>query len=429
MSGTHPRIAAIFLLSRVLENRQTLDEALAQETRFSSLEGADRGLARAIVSASLRWIGLIDEIIRPFVTGRDFSQLDPAVQQALRIGVAQICILGTPSHAAVSETVEAVRSVEGAKKAGALINAVLRKVTPDAIDELDRPFDAIWPKAFQDHLHANLGREMSETLAEAATIIPPLDITCPRDAKLWAERLGGEQIGPVTVRLSEGVVEALPGYDAGNWWVQDIAATLPVELLAPKHGEAMLDLCAAPGGKTLQIAAKGAEVIALDRAAIRMRRVEENLKRTQLRAKCVVADATKWAAPHEFDGVLVDAPCSALGTLRRHPEGPWIKSIEDLARFPNIQTRLLASAADFVKPGGRLIYCVCTPLPAEGVDIVNAFLESHPEWSRSEITASELGPFASALTSSGDVLTLPGTLEQPGGSDAFFVSRLTRAEH
>lgn len=427
MSGTHPRIAAISLLTRVLEHRQTLDEALSQDGRFSALEGADRGLARAMVSATLRWLGLIDRVIKPHVTGRDFASLDPAVQQTLRIGVAQICVLETPVHAAVSETVEAVRSIEAARKAGGLINAVLRKIEPDALGALDAQADEIWSPGFRRFMQDALGEDVPSQIAEAATVIPPLDITCPRDAKLWAEKLGGEQIGPVTVRVSAANVEALPGYEAGNWWVQDVAATLPVQLLAPKRGEAILDMCAAPGGKTLQIAATGANVTALDRAAKRMRRVEQNLKRTQLTAKCVVGDANKWETDHQFDGVLLDAPCSALGTLRRHPEGPWIKTRTDVERFPEIQAKLLETAASHVVPDGRLVYCVCTPIPQEGVNVVDGFLAAHPEWVRDEVIPVSVPGFERCVTRKGDILTLPFGFTEPGGCDIFYVARLKRA--
>ena len=427
MSGTHPRIAAISLLTRVLEHRQTLDEALSQESRFTSLEGPDRGFARAMVSATLRWLGLIDTVIVPHVTGRKFADLDPAVKQSLRIGVAQICVLETPLHAAVSETVEAVRSVEGARKAGGLINAVLRKISSDDLASIEGPADAVWSQGFQRFMQSAVGADISGKIAQAATEIPPLDITCPRDAKLWAEKIGGEQIGPVTVRLSEGNVEALPGYEAGNWWVQDVAATLPVQILSPKRAENILDMCAAPGGKTLQIAATGANVTALDRAVKRMRRVEENLKRTRLSAKCVVGDVNNWDNDAVFDGVLLDAPCSALGTLRRHPEGPWIKTRSDVERFPDIQKKLLETASKRIAEGGRLVYCVCTPIPQEGREVVESFLAVNPEWRRDEILPAEVPGFEGAITEANDILTLPGTFNEPGGCDIFFIARLRRA--
>ena len=427
MSGLPSRIASVALLTRILDHRQTLDEALSQEERFSALEGPDRGFARAMTSAVLRYLGWIDTAIAPHVKGRAFEELDGDVSHVLRIGVAQICVLGTPLHAAVSETVESARYIDAARKAGGLINAVLRKIQPDTLEQLDMRPASVWPGAFCDMLDEMIGVEAADQLAGAALEIPPLDLTCPRDRKLWSERLGGLLIGPTSVRLSEGVVETLTGYEAGSWWVQDVAATLPVQVLSPQRGERVLDLCAAPGGKTLQLASSGADVTALDRAAKRMRRVEQNLKRTQLEAKCVVADATKWTPDTLFDAVLVDAPCSALGTLRRHPEGPWIKSASDLERFPDIQLKLLQSAAKMVKPGGRLVYCVCTPLPREGVALVDRFISETEGWSRKQIATDSLSGFENCVTSEGDLLTLPQSFDDPGGCDAFFICQLLRA--
>ena len=421
-----PRIAAVSLLTRILDHRQTLDEARSQDQRFSALEGPDRGFARAIVSAALRQLGQMDMVLASKVTGRNFEQLDPDVRNVLRVGAAQIMALKTPPHAAVSETVEAARGVEGARKAGGLINAVLRKLREDDLDVYDEDPMSVWPADFQNMMVKALGEEGAAQMARAERYQPPLDLTVPKDRKLYAERMGGEPVGPTSLRLAEGIVENLMGYEAGAWWVQDVAATLPVHVLSPQKGEAVLDMCAAPGGKTMQIAASGAETTAVDRAAKRMRLVEQNLKRTRLTAKCIAADATKWDAPAPFDAVLLDAPCSALGTLRRHPEGPWIKSEDDLARFPQIQARLIEAAANLVKPGGRMVYCVCTPLPREGVEIVEAFLAEHEDWSRAPVTGDDVPDFANAITEKGDVLTLPEATDIPDGCDVFYIARLER---
>ena len=426
MQQLSPRRVAVSLLVRILDHRQTLDEALAQDAGFSALEGSDRGFARAMVSAVLRWLGQLDKILARHVTGRDFYQLDPEVRHLLRVGAAQVCVLRTPIHAAVSETVETARAVDGARKAGGLINAVMRKLAPEDLETLNAPAVLVWPESFRTLMTEALGGANATALAESSLEPPPLDLTVLKDAKLWSEKLGGEQIGPTTVRLEEGVVETLTGYDTGNWWVQDVAATLPVQLLAPKKGEHILDVCAAPGGKTLQIAASGARVTALDRSSKRLRLVRENLKRTRLEAECIAADATKWTPDAPVDAVLLDAPCSALGTLRRHPESPWIKLAEDLERFPSIQARLLDAAAQMVKPGGRLVYCVCTPLPREGVEVVSAFLEANSEWSRAPMDPAGLSPFEGAVTPEGDIMTLPGTVDLARGHDVFFIATLQR---
>ncbi len=422
MKPTRP--ASVSLLIRILDQKQTLDEALAQDELFDRLEGSDRGFARIIVSETLRQLGQIDALLSRFVTGRPFDELDAEVKHILRIGAAQICLLQTPLHAAVSETVDAARAFEASRRAGGLINAVLRKITPKSLSEMDLPARSAWPNSFARLLETELGEEVAESVAAAMMQTPPLDLTMKSDAEVWADRLGGARIGPQTVRLGSGVVDSLPGYDAGDWWVQDVAATLPVHLLAPSRGERILDLCAAPGGKTLQIAASGAHTTAVDRSAKRLRLVSANLDRTGLEAQTFAADATKWESMVRYDGVLIDAPCSALGTLRRHPEGPWIKSISDLARFPTIQARLLESAAQRVKKGGRMVYCVCTPMPREGKAIVDGFLKAHPDWVREDVAAEEAGDFASAITPEGDLLTLPALFAERGGCDIFYIARL-----
>lgn len=426
MTAVPTRPAAVSLLVRVLDQGQTLDEALAQDELFESLTGADRGLARAIVSATLRHLGQINYLVSQRVEGRGFASLDPYVQHLLQIGAAQICILKTPVHAAVSETVDAARKFEGSRRAGGLVNAVLRKLKPDTLEQEKMPAVWAWPHWFQALMKEQIGPELSEQLALRMQETPPLDITVRSDAADWAERLGGEALTRSTVRLSSGVVEQMPGYDDGDWWVQDAAASLPVQLLAPKAGERILDMCAAPGGKTMQIASAGAKTWALDRSAKRLKLVEQNLKRTKLAAQCIAADAAKWESIISFDGVLIDAPCSALGTLRRHPEGPWVKRAEDIERFPGIQLRLLESASGRIKPNGRLVYCVCTPLPREGVEVVQNFLAKKPDWQISPITPEEAGIFASGLTQRGDLVTFPPLLAERGGCDAFYIARLEK---
>lgn len=419
------RPAAISLLIRVMDNRQTLDEALAQDEMYNSLEGSNRGLARAIASAALRYLGQLDMLIAGHITGRPYGEIEPTVRQVLRVGAAQICVLKTPVHAAVSETVEAARRFEASQRAGGLINAVLRKLTETSLEDMNLSAGTVWPEQFEDMMREALG-DHAEAIAAAMLSPPPLDLTLPKDRALFAEALEAEPLGPVSLRLEAGQVESLPGYEDGKWWVQDVAATLPVHFLNPVEGESILDLCAAPGGKTLQIATTGAHTTAIDRSAKRLQTVKNNLARTGLSADCYAADATKWESDALFDGVLIDAPCSALGTLRRHPEGPWIKLPEDMDRFPSIQARLLVSASRRVKPDGRMIYCVCTPLPREGVEIVNGFLNHFPDWERVPVTPEEAGDFAPAITLDGDVLTLPPLLADKGGCDVFYIARLKR---
>lgn len=427
MSGARSRVAAADLLTRVVDHLQTLDEALAQSEPYARLEGSDRGFARALASAVLRRLGHIDSVLDRHVSGRPFRSLDVGLRHLLRIGVAQIAILETPSHAAVGETVEAARFIPDAKRGGGLINAVLRKIRSDALDPYDdRPIE-VWPRAFQSFIIEALGEDLAERLARASFEQAPLDLSVKASPDRWSDELAAEPIFGNTLRLPSGVVEQLPGYESGDWWVQDAAASLPVQLLLnTASGMTALDLCAAPGGKTLQLAALGAEVTALDRSNKRLGIVRANLERTQLSAELHAADANKWTSDGQFDRVLIDAPCSALGTLRRHPEGPWIKSLDALGRFPDIQAKLLRSGASRVKPGGELVYCVCTPIPVEGVNQIDAFLSEVSDFERLPISGDEVGPFAPGITPNGDLVTSPSDLNDRGGADVFFMSRLQR---
>ena len=426
MSTQNTRSAAVSLLIRVLDHRQTLDEALSQDERFNALEGSDRGFARAIASAAIRQLGQIHTVLARHVKGRPYPQLDSEVRHVLCVGAAQICCLKTPLHAAVSETVDCARDFDGARRAGGLINAVLRKLGPDSLDDLQMPTISVWPRKFQQLLIDEIGSETADRLATAQLEAPPLDLTAKAERNTWAEELGGEPLGPNSIRLSGGNVEEMQGYDEGAWWVQDVAATLPVALLATAEKGRALDMCAAPGGKTLQLAALGFDVTAIDRSAKRLRLVEQNLQRTRLKAECIAADATKWTNETPLDAVLVDAPCSSLGTLRRHPESPWIKSPDDLARFPDIQFRLLQHAASLTADNGQLVYCVCTPLGREGLDVVSKFLAENPDWQRKPVAADEVPGFDKSITEHGDVLTLPPWETHNGGCDAFFMARLVK---
>jgi 16S rRNA (cytosine967-C5)-methyltransferase len=250
-----------------------------------------------------------------------------------------------------------------------------------------------------------------------------LHLTAARDPAALSALIGGPLLVSGSVEATGGAIEEIPGFADGQWWVQDQAAALPAKLLAAKPGERVLDLCAAPGGKTLQLAATGAAVTALDRSAPRLDRLHENLARTGLTAEVIVADGETWSPEAPFDKILLDAPCSALGTLRRHPEGAWIKTEADVARFPAVQARLLAAATRLLAPGGTLVYCVCSPIAAEGRDVVNAALTS-ASLIRVPVSATECPGFEDCITPEGDVLTLPGPARD---CDAFYIARLALA--
>lgn len=421
--GVASRLAAGALLIETLERKRTLDEALAATSSYANLKGPDRGFARALASAVLRQLGRLDIGLAPFLD-RPLSAATPDVRALLRLGAAQLWLLETPAHAAVGETVAAAKNLPGARRAAGFLNAVLRKASADRAAFDAAPLLAIWPDWLQAEMVESLGQAGAQRLAQAQLAAPDLHLSAKDPARTAAE-LGGTLLASGTIVLERGFDEALAGYEAGAWWVQDEAAALPASLLAPQAGEMVIDLCAAPGGKTLQLAAAGARVIAVDRSAPRLKRLRENLARTGLgdRVEIVTADAAAWRPETLADAILLDAPCSALGTLRRHPEGAWIKRPADLTRFPEIQARLLAAAREMLKPNARLIYCVCTPLRGEGEAVIEGALAGGG-WRRVPFSADEAGPFAASLTEAGDLLTLP---RREWTHDAFYLARLMPA--
>ena len=422
MSGARTRWLAARCIFETLNKRQTLDRTFETVKGLDDLSDSDRGFVRALVQAAFRELGRIDTLLGTLVD-RPFAELDPVVQALLRVGVVQSWRLGTPPHAAVAETVAAARTTPETGRASGLINAVLRRASEleAPLDEL--PPDAIWPKWLREGLAASLSEDDVRCLAVAQLDTPRLHLTA-KDPTRSADMLDADLLENGSLALPMGPVSGLPGYEAGEWWVQDAAATLPVRVLAPQPGERILDLCAAPGGKTMQIAAAGADVIALDRSESRLKRVVENLKRTRLseNIECVVGDGRTYQPDALFDGILLDAPCSAMGTLARQPEGSWIKQPGDIDRFPKVQGELLAAAHDLLKPGGRVVYCVCTPLAREGRDVVERELKRQT-WEPEPVRKDEAVGFEAALTAEGDLLTIPRLGDH---HDAFFVSRLRK---
>jgi 16S rRNA (cytosine967-C5)-methyltransferase len=420
MSGAESRLAASELLQLTLDKRRTLDEAMTLSDAYNDLEGSDRGFARAIASSALRHLGWIDRTVQPFLS-RPLSATGTEIRALIRAGAAQIWFLDVAPHAAVNATVDAARLSRGARSGGSFLNAALRRVS-EATPPSERlnPED-IWPAWLRTALTGSLGTDGARALADAQRREPALHLTATRDPASLAARIGGPLLPSGSVEAPDGAVEELPGYEDGDWWVQDQAAALPARLLAAAPGERVLDLCAAPGGKTLQLAATGASVTALDRSAPRLDRLRENLARTGLTAEIVIADGEAWAPPETFAKILLDAPCSALGTLRRHPEGAWIKTEADVARFPAVQARLLASAARMLAPGGTLVYCVCSPLAAEGRDVVAAAI-AEGLLVRQPVAPAECAGFEDCVTPEGDVVTLPSSSRV---CDAFYIAKLT----
>jgi 16S rRNA (cytosine967-C5)-methyltransferase len=362
----------------------------------------------------------------------------PEARALLRIGAAQILVLGTPAHAAVGETVEAANALTGGRPFAKLINAVLRKVAQDGpalLAELDVvPLDT--PKWLFTRWQQNFGDETARAIAIAHGHEPPLDLTVKSDAASWAQRLRGRVLPTGTVRtIASGPISQQPGYEAGEWWVQDAAAALPARLLCSffgdVRGKAVADLCAAPGGKTAQLVQAGARVTAVDRSGVRLARLRQNLTRLKLEAEVVEVDAAQWQGG-PFDAVLVDAPCSSTGTVRRHPDIPWLKSEADLGKLAALQTRLLDQAAALVKPGGTLVYCTCSLEREEGEDQIAALLARNPALRLDPIRAEETGGQAEFLNADGALRTLPchwpDAEPRMAGLDGFYAARILKIE-
>ena len=432
MSGAHARLAAAEVLICILQERRTLDEALGLTRSFTKLQGPDRGFARAMTSAALRHLGQLEYGLDPFLK-RPLNAATPHARALLLIGAAQLWILDTPAHAGVGETVSAAKLCAPARKASGFLNAVLRKAASDRQAFDNAPALSLWPKWLKDAAISDLGEARATQLARLQTSEPNLHLSYKSgdldtiQAAFAAADIETEQLASGSLMVPSGAVETFPLYESGQWWVQDTAAALPAKLLTSGPDKTLVDLCAAPGGKTMQLAASGAKVYAVDRSAKRLKRVQENLDRTKL-SELVTLEAENgetWRPQtlgEKVDGVLIDAPCSALGTLRRHPEGAWIKKGEDIARYPDVQKRLLMAALDLVRIGGELVYCVCSPFSHEGRDVVEAALQTG-RCERAPVQRDEVPGFESCLTADGDVLTLPGS---DIDHDAFYISRLIK---
>lgn len=427
-AGLKPRKVAWNAVTEALKRRVPLDDMLEEFARAEGLFGRDEALARAIAVVAMRRLGTIGWALRERLAK---SHSDERLLHLLAIGAAQILFLDVPDHAAVDTAVELAQGDARLKHAGGLVNAVLRRVAreKDAILAMDDPW-LDTPDWLERRWVAGYGEPLARKIAEAHRSMAAVDLTVRGDPASWAERLGGLILPTGSIRLTERTsIRDLPGYEEGAWWVQDAAAALPARLLRPRPGERIADLCAAPGGKTAQLAAAGAEVLAVDRSAKRLKRLEENLARLGLSATTRAIDAEKLDEP-PFDAILLDAPCSATGTIRRHPDVAWTKGEEDLAKLANLQTRLLDKAASLTRPGGRLVYCTCSLEAEEGERQAEGFLARHPEFRREPISPSEIGGLSECLTPEGDLRTLPCHLSLPdhdrSGLDGFFAARFVR---
>jgi 16S rRNA (cytosine967-C5)-methyltransferase len=415
--GTPSRRAALRLLDAVLRRGEPLEQALVAATRH--VYGPDRGLAHAIAAEVLRRLPDLDALIDS-VTERALPD-DAKARMALRIALVQALVLGTPHHAAIATVLPLVDG--GPRKlVHGVFGAIVRSgVLLPEIPALPPKVEARWEAAW--------GAEMVDGAALAIAAPPPLDITLadPAETDHWVTELGGTSLMPGHVRVADaGSVTDLPGFAEGRWWVQDIAASIPARLLADRATGTAIDLCAAPGGKTLQLAAAGFAVAAIDVSNARIKRLRENLFRTRLKAEVIAADVLKWAPAEPADALLIDAPCSATGIFRRHPDvlhrvHPAI--VEEMAL---LQARLFARTADWVKPGGSLVFATCSLEPQEGEAQLTRFLADRPDYVIDAPDAALLPPGV-PVHADGYVRTLPGMMTDVGGCDGFFIVRLRRA--
>jgi 16S rRNA (cytosine967-C5)-methyltransferase len=432
--GLAARRVAADLLDGVLRRHRPLDEQLdggEANLGLTALPERDRALARKLVATVLRRLGTLRHLLATALE-RGFPADAPRVETILLIGAAQIFWLDVPDHAAVDLAVRLAQADRRAARYPGLVNAVLRRMARDgrtALAGLDMAA-VDTPKWLMKRWAAAYGRGKAHAIAAVHGEEPPLDLTVKQDPDGWAARLRGRVVATGTVRVvAHGPVSLLPGYAEGAWWVQDAAAALPVRLFGDVIGRRVVDLCAAPGGKTAQLAASGAQVTALDRSPARLARLADNLARLGLRAETVAADALEWQA-EPFDAVLVDAPCSSTGTIRRHPDIPWLKHEPDVAAMAAVQSRLLDRAAALVRPGGTLVYCTCSLEAEECEAQVEALLARAPDLVRRPITAAEVGGQAEFVTKAGDLRTLPCHWPDPdprmAGLDGFYAVRLAR---
>lgn len=409
--GLAARLAAVGMLEAILGEQASLREVVEHpQGPLAGLAAQDRARAQRLALAVLRHLEQADRVLAPHL-----RKSPPIwVRNALRLAVVEIVVEQAASHGVVNAAVEVVRRGRRTEAFAGLTNAVLRKVGPEAFAGLPPQRMPMW---LRKPLVARWGREVVSAIEAVQAQVPPLDLTLR--GPVVPE---GEVLPTGSLRLVDrGQVSALPGYATGDWWVQDAAAALAVRLLAPQPGERVLDLCAAPGGKTLQLAAAGAVVTGLDISGPRMARVAENLARVGLRADLVVADALHWQGG-PFDAVLLDAPCSATGTIRRHPDLPFVKDGSEVPGLVALQAALIDRAIGLVRPGGRLVFCTCSLLAEEGEEQLAALLERHPgvQVERPDFNGLEPG----WITPEGGLRLRPDHWADRGGMDGFFMARL-----
>lgn len=433
--GLPARAAAAKILGAVIDRKTPLDGMLDAENgnpAYRILGDSDRALVRAILNSALRHLPRIEAAIASLLD-TPLPEGARALHHVLVVGAAQILYLDVPDHSAVDLAVEQANQDPRNRRFAKLVNAILRRVGREKHDLLEKVAGVpAMPAWFLARLEAAYGAEAALRISDTQLEPAAIDVTVKSDAKGWAERLNGAVLPTGGVRLAafEGAIPSLPGFSEGQWWVQDAAASIPAKLFGPLGGKRVVDLCAAPGGKTAQLILAGGKVTALDQSANRLKRLASNLERLGLEAETIVADMAKFAPEDLFDAALLDAPCSSTGTTRRHPDVLWTKGPEDIAKLAALQERLLRHAVTLVRPGGLVVFSNCSLDPEEGEDLVERVVAGTDTVERVPIRAEDWPGLEAAISPLGAFRTTPDMLELPegfsSGLDGFYAVVLRR---
>lgn len=424
---SNARLSAVFALVHTLDKNKPMDSAWVADRHFYSMSPSDKAFTQLLVKTVLRHLGQIDAIIGKLLE-RPLPSKSARVTHILRIGIAQLIWLRTPQHAAVHSAVEITKQIRMEKFSG-LVNAVLKRVIAEG-EAIIKPQDAArlnTPKWLWEVWSNAYGEENTRKIAEMHMTEPPLDITVKSDSESWAKELGGTALPTGSVRLNDARnITHLKGFTDGSWWVQDMAATIPALLLGDVKDKRVIDFCAAPGGKTAQLAAKGAILTAIEMSKERINVLKSNLNRLKLQADCINIDAGKYSPEFTVDAILLDAPCSSTGTARRHPDVVWHKQPEDIERLKEIQYKLLNHALDILKDGGILVYAVCSLQPEEGEQQISRILSEREDISIVPVEPAMVGGLKEFITGRGEIRTLPFYFAEIGGMDGFYAVVLSK---
>ena len=429
--GVSARLCALYLLRAVLERKLSFSESFLNnfdKHLISKMSVQDRGFAWAIVATVLKRKGQIDAILDKYLK-RSLPQRARGVEFILRIGIGELLFLKNSPHAVVSTAQEVAKTEKELTKFTGLINAILRRVSREGESLLEKEIFPILniPVWINNRWQQNFGSDEVQKIAQALTEEPALDITVKSNPEIWSERLGGDLLptGSIRLRTSEKISD-LVGYQDGEWWVQDAATALPVKLLGDIKGQCVLDLCAAPGGKTLQLVTSGAKVTALDASSNRLKRFNENITRVGAEVEVVNEDILKWEPDTKWPIIILDAPCSSTGTVRRHPDVFYLKSENDIYELAKLQKRFLEKAISWLEPNGILLYCTCSLEPEEGATQVSNFLNQQHDFKSVRFDASNIGNQEQFITSEGALTTLPSHWQKFGGLDGFFAQAIQK---